>query len=60
MCWWFASSPKRTTNQVSKPAEQINEGDLHSGPAGYSPNTEYPETQYGSGFDEEANWNEES
>lgn len=37
----------------------MNEGDIHSGPHGYSPNTAYPETQYGSRFDEEAEWNEE-
>jgi hypothetical protein len=36
----------------------MNEGDMHSGPAGYSPATAYPETQYGSGFDEEAEWNQ--
>jgi hypothetical protein len=36
----------------------MNEGDLHSGPHGYSANTAYPETQYGSGFDEEAEWNQ--
>jgi hypothetical protein len=36
----------------------MNEGDYHSGPAGYTPNTAYPETQYGSGFDEEAEWNQ--
>jgi hypothetical protein len=35
----------------------MNEGDVHSGPHGYSPNTAYPETQYGSDFDEEAEWN---
>jgi len=35
----------------------MNEGDVHSGPDGYSPNTAYPETQYGSGFAEEAEWN---
>ena len=35
----------------------MNEGDYHSGPHGYSPGTAYPETQYGSGFDEEAEWN---
>lgn len=39
-------------------ANQMNEGDYHSGPAGYSPNTAYPETQYGSGFDEGAAWHE--
>ena len=37
----------------------MNEGDIHSGPNGYSPNTAYTETQYGSRFDEEAEWNEE-
>ena len=37
----------------------MNEGDFHSGPGGYSPNTAYQETQYGSGFDQEAEWNEE-
>jgi hypothetical protein len=35
----------------------MNEGDVHSGPHGYSPNTAYPETQYGSDFDEEAERN---
>jgi hypothetical protein len=35
----------------------MNEGDVHYGPHGYSPNTAYPETQYGSDFDEEAEWN---
>ena len=40
-------------------ASTMNEGDIHSGPHGYSPNTAYTETQYGSRFDEEAEWNEE-
>jgi hypothetical protein len=35
------------------------EGNVHSGPHGYSPNTAYPETQYGSGFDPDADWNHE-
>ena len=39
--------------------EEMDQGDYHSGPEGYSPNTAYPETQYGSAFDEEADWNEE-
>jgi hypothetical protein len=43
---------------TSDPA-QMDEGDMHSGPYGYSPNTAYSETQYGSMFDEEAEWNEE-
>lgn len=37
----------------------MDEGDFHSGPNGYSPNTSYPETQYGSRFDEDADWNED-
>jgi hypothetical protein len=36
----------------------MNEGDYHSGIHGYSPNTAYPETQYGSGYDSQAGWNE--
>jgi len=35
----------------------MNEGDYHSGPYGYSPGTAYPHTQYGSGFDEDEEWN---
>ena len=38
--------------------DYMNQGDNHSGPHGYSPGTAYPETQYGSGFDEEAEWNQ--
>ncbi|MEY4961367.1 MAG: hypothetical protein RLZZ249_64 [Actinomycetota bacterium] len=38
----------------------MDEGDIHSGPSGYSPNTAYPETQYGSHFDEDADWHEEN
>lgn len=41
----------------SRPDTIMDEGDFHSGPYGYSPNTAYPETQYGSSFDEEADWN---
>ena len=35
------------------------EGNVHSGPYGYSPNTAYPETQYGSLFNPDAEWNHE-
>ena len=48
--------PQVVQRQVNSP---MDEGDIHSGPHGYSPNTAYPETQYGSRFDEEAEWNEE-
>ena len=42
------------------PVSEMDQGDYHSGPEGYSPNTAYPETQYGSWFDQEAEWNEEN
>lgn len=37
----------------------MNEGYYHDGPNGYSAMTAYPQTQYGSGFDEDADWHEE-
>lgn len=37
----------------------MNNGDYYSGPHGYSAITGYPETQYGSGFDPDAEWNHE-
>ncbi|CAB4677853.1 unannotated protein [freshwater metagenome] len=35
---------------ASRPATraEMNEGDFHSGPEGYTPNTAYPDTYYGS------------
>ena len=49
----------KTQDGIAKPRpEMMNEGDYHSGPEGYSPNTAYPETQYGSWFDDDADWNE--
>lgn len=35
----------------------MNEGDFHSGPNGYSPNTAYPDTFYGSGGHDEGDFN---
>jgi hypothetical protein len=37
------------TGTSSKPAQSqgMNEGDYHSGPHGYSPNTAYSESEYG-------------
>lgn len=60
---WLLGSNKSESlspryEQKSGVPNQMNEGDYHSGPAGYSPNTPYPETQYGSGFDEDAAWHE--
>jgi hypothetical protein len=34
--------------EEEKGKHQMNEGDFHSGPEGYSPNTAYPDTFYGS------------
>lgn len=50
--------PNQEKPQPPTDPTPMNEGELHSGPDGYSPNTSYPETQYGSGFDEDAEWNE--
>lgn len=49
-----SAEPTKTTNSTSTSA--MNEGDFHSGPAGYSANTPYIVTQYGSGFKEEPDW----
>ena len=57
---FFTDLPTGTTTRPRKTQPSLtDEGDYHSGPEGYSPNTAYPETQYGSWFDEEADWNEE-
>jgi hypothetical protein len=58
----FANSAVPTKDEKVVPGVQdggMNEGDYHSGPEGYSPMTAYSESQYGSGFDDEAEWNEE-
>ena len=60
--WDFLFStevPQQLKNQTPRDvASPMDQGDYHSGPHGYSPNTAYPETQYGSNFDEEADWND--
>ena len=44
---------------VSKSKDSgMNEGDFHSGPEGYSPNTAYPDTFYGSGGSDDQGHNE--
>jgi hypothetical protein len=50
--------PKRAVLPQADVIDGMNEGDYHSGVHGYSPNTAYPETQYGSGYDSSADWNE--
>jgi len=55
---WLSSlettQPTKTKNITTTSA--MNAGDIQSGPYVYSPNTPYAETQYGSGFDEDASW----
>lgn len=52
-------TPSKTpTQQRGSDMTAEEEGNVHSGPYGYSPNTAYPQTQYGSGFDEDAEWHE--
>jgi hypothetical protein len=48
----------RPSTKPSK-GQVMNEGDFHSGPEGYSPNTAYPDTFYGSGgADDDSGHNE--
>ena len=56
----LVAKKQQELRQSSTPVEEMDQGDYHSGPEGYSPNTAYPETQYGSGFDEDADWNQEN
>lgn len=49
-----SDGPDKTAGMTAE-----EEGNVHSGPHGYSPNTAYPETQYGSGFDPDAEWDHE-
>ena len=53
-------TPHTTTTQpASDDIDGMNNGDYYNGPHGYSPMTGYPETQYGSGFNPDAEWNHE-
>lgn len=55
-------SPGTNSETLSNDGDNIdgmNNGDYYSGPHGYSAMTGYPETQYGSGFDTDAEWNHE-
>ena len=56
----FGIAAATSAQTAQRPVDsKMDEGDIHSGTHGYSPNTAYTETQYGSGFDEEAEWNED-
>ena len=59
-----ATSTTRSTTDTSQSntgdmIDGMNNGDYYNGPHGYSAMTGYPETQYGSGFDPDAEWNQE-
>jgi len=56
--WMTRIFSSATTPQKAEDKNIMDQGDYHSGPEGYSPNTAYSETQYGSSFDEDADWNE--
>ena len=49
----------RNYTPASDDIDGMNNGDYYNGPHGYSPMTGYPETQYGSGFNPDAEWNHE-
>lgn len=53
------STQTTVTQNQSDMIDGMNNGDYYNGPHGYSPMTGYPETQYGSGFDPNADWNHE-
>ena len=52
-------TPPQNYTPASDDIDGMNNGDYYNGPHGYSAMTGYPETQYGSGFDPDAEWNEE-
>lgn len=54
--WLLGLDLTNVPTTKSDSAAVMNEGDSHSGPAGYSANTPYPEMQHGSGLDQEADW----
>lgn len=62
--WRMGSTPVNQQSPQQRGAQDMGmsaeeEGNVHSGPYGYSPNTAYPETQYGSLFNPDAEWNHE-
>ena len=53
--WEIIRTPAQPSSRNAMTAE--DEGNAHSGPHGYTGGA-YPETQYGSGFNPNADWNE--
>lgn len=50
---WIVRPLEGRIERAMDARSQMNEGDVHSGPEGYSPNTGYPDTFYGSGMEAE-------
>jgi len=54
--WFYERRVEKLRRLKEAPASaastnsKMDQGDYHSGPLGYSPNTAYPETQYGRMF----------
>lgn len=53
LCWafivfvWGGDGPADPISRGRNPRDSMDEGDFHSGPGGYEPNTAYPDTHYG-------------
>jgi hypothetical protein len=55
----FSYDPSVYRPPVTKTTESsMNQGDMHSGPEGYTSNTAYPDTFYGSGGSDDQGHNE--
>lgn len=54
---YLLTSPINTPNLPTKTNQNMNEGDYHSGPEGYQPNTAYPDTHYGNIYNTEEDEN---
>ena len=52
-------SPNSSQDSVTGDLDGTNEGYYHDGPEGYSAMTSYPQTQYGSRFDDYEQWHED-
>lgn len=44
---WSGVGPAESSSERDDSRNSMNEGDFHSGPGGYEPNTAYPDSHYG-------------
>ncbi len=51
--WLFGSMPTWPIMTTNKSVNEMNEGDFHSGPDGYSPNSAYLDTHCGHGEEDD-------